>query len=300
MRCIFCKKDSASSKSVEHIMPESIGSKKRVLSRGVVCDKCNNYFARKIEEPVLSHPSIRNLRAWHQVPNKRGKFPSLLGHIGGTDIAVGFRRDRNGKPKLETERLRDTEHLSTELRAGLPNGFLFLIEMDPPKREMSRFLCKMALESVAETFASVEGGTEEVVDEVFFDNIRTYARYGNNYSEWPYFQRRIYPETTLMRHPETNEWIPIGFGFCWFMNKRRETLFVFCFYGIEFVINVGGPSIRGYEEWMEDHGNISPMVERLGCRLVTEGEGQLQKHYLHGDFDSRNGLAFDKLHGYCR
>jgi hypothetical protein len=243
---------------------------------------------------------MRNFRAWYQVPNKRRKFPSLRGHIGGTDIAIGLSRDRDGKLKVETERLRDSEHLKAELDTGLPNGLLFMIDMDPPKREMSRFLCKMALETVAETFASGKGGTETVVDSAFFDNIRTYARYGNNYSEWPYSQRRIYPENTLMRHPETNAWVQAGFGCCWFMNKRRETLFVFCFYGIEFVVNVGGPSIRGYEEWMEDHGNISPMVERLGCRLVTEGKGRSQTHYLHGDFNSRNGLAFDRLHGYCR
>ncbi|MES0489503.1 MAG: HNH endonuclease [Leptospirales bacterium] len=280
MRCIFCKKDSASSKSVEHIMPESIGSKKRVLPRGVVCDKCNNYFARKIEGPVLSHPSMRNLRAWYQVPNKRGKFPSLRGHIGGTDIGIGLRLDQEGKPKVETERSLDSKHLKVEFEAGLPNGFLFSIEMKPPIREMSRFLCKMALETVAETFASVDGGTEEVVDAEFYDNIRTYTRYGTNYTEWPYSQRRIYPEKTMMRHPETNEWVQVGFGCCWFMNKHRETLFVFCFYGIEFVINVGGPSIRGYEEWLEENGNISPMVERLGCQLVTKGEGRSQTHYL--------------------
>src|SRR4030095_7098021 len=122
MRCIFCKQDSSSSQSVEHIMPESIGSKKRVLPRGVVCDKCNNYFAREIEEPVLAHPSMRNFRAWYQVPNKRRKFPSLRGHIGGTDIAIGLSLDRDGKLKVETERLRDSEHLKAELDTGLPNG----------------------------------------------------------------------------------------------------------------------------------------------------------------------------------
>jgi hypothetical protein len=299
MRCIFCKQDSSSSRSVEHIMPESIGSKKRVLPRGVVCDKCNNYFAREIEEPVLSHPSMRNIRAWHQVPNKRGKLPSLRGHIGGTDVAVSFRRGRDAKLEMEPERLRDQEHVTAEWKAGLPNGFLFLIDMEPSKREMSRFLCKMALETVAETFMHDEGGTEKIVDESYFDNIRTYARYGNNFSEWPYSQRRIYPDTTLMRHPNTKKWVPVGFGCTLFMTKRLETLFAFCFYGTEFVLNVGGPSLRGYEEWLEDHGHISPMVERLGCRLVTEREGQSQRHYLHGDFNVRNGLAFDKLHGYC-
>lgn len=280
-------------------MPESIGSKKRVLPPGVVCDKCNNYFARKVEEPILAHPSMRNLRAWYQVPNKRGKYPSLKGHIAGADIAIGLRRDRDGKLQVDTERARDSQRLRDELNEGISPPLLFTIEMDPPKREMSRFLCKMALEAIAETYPSEKGSSEIVVDAEFYDNARTYARYGTNFPEWPYSQRRIFPEKTLMRHPDNDEWVQAGFGCCWFMNKRRETLFVFCFYGIEFVINVGGPSIRGYKEWLEDHGNISPMVERLGCSLVTEGEGRSQSHYLHGSFNASKGLKFDKTHGYC-
>ncbi|MDN2713711.1 HNH endonuclease [Janthinobacterium sp. SUN120] len=297
MHCIFCRSDSTLSKSLEHIMPESIGSKRRLLTLGVVCDQCNNYFARKVEEPILNHPSMRNIRAWHQIPNKKGRIPSLLGYIGGTDIAIGFRRGRDGKLEIEPERLRDKGRVSAEFEEGLPNGFLFPIEMNLPKREMSRFLCKMALETVAETFGKDD--VDKVIESKFFDNIRTYARYGNNFAEWPYSERRIYPETTLMRHPDTNDWVPVGFGCTVFTTKHLETLFVFCFYGTEFVINVGGPSIHGYDEWLMNHGHISPMVERLGCRLVTEGEGLLQRHFLHGNFEIRNGLEFDKLHGNC-
>lgn len=279
-------------------MPESIGSKKRVLSRGIVCDKCNNYFARKVEEPLLKHPSMRNVRAWYQVPNKRGKYPTLQGYIAGTDIGIGLFRDQEGKLQVESERARDAARLQAELDNSLLNPLLFKIEIDPPKREMSRFLCKMALETMAEIFSSSPGGTETIVDAEFYDNVRTYARYGTNFTEWPYSQRRIFPEKTLMRHRETNEWVQAGFGCGWFMNKQKETLFFFCFYGMEFVINVGGPSIRGYEEWLEEHNHISPMIERLGCYLIAEGEGQSQVHYLHGDFNSRNGLQFDKTHGY--
>lgn len=83
-----------------------------------------------------------------------------------------------------------------------------------------------------------------------------------------------------------------------FMSKYRETLFFFGFYGEEFVINVGGPSIRGYQEWLQDHKNISPMVERVGCYLTSEGDGPSQVHYLHGSFDRRKGLEFDRRHGY--
>jgi hypothetical protein len=172
-------------------MPESIGSKRRVLPPGVVCDKCNNYFAREVEEPVLNHPSMRNIRAWHQVPNKRRNVPSFHGNIDGTDIAVGFRRGRDGKLEIEPEKQRNQDLVAAEWKAGLPNGFIFVVDLDPPKREMSRFQCKMAMETVAELFAHNMGCTEALVDESHFGNIRTYVRHGNNFTEWPYSQRRI-------------------------------------------------------------------------------------------------------------
>lgn len=298
MRCIFCKQDSTTSRSVEHIMPESIGNKKRVLSPGVVCDQCNNYFARKVEEPVLNHPSMRNFRAWYQVPNKRGNYPWLHGNIAGTDIVVQLRFDKDGKLQIEPEQARNKSNVQTIISEGFKTPLLFKKEMDPPKREMSRFLCKMALETVAETFLMKSGGTEFIVDAEFYDNIRNYARYGTNYPEWTYSQRRIFPENTLMRHSETDEWVQAGFGCCWFLNKYRETLFGFLFYGIEFVINVGGPSIQGYKEWLEDHNNISPLVERCGCYLTFEGEGKSRLYYLHGDFTIDKGLEFDRSNGY--
>jgi hypothetical protein len=278
-------------------MPESIGSKKRVLPAGVVCDKCNNYFARKVEHPVLNHPWMRNLRAWQQVPNKKGTFPSMVGHVAGTDVPINMRRGRDGKPQFETEKQRDSQTLAQAIAGGFEQPLIFTIEDDPPQREMSRFLCKMALETVAELFCAGPRGTEQLVDETYFDSIRTFARYGSNFKKWPYSQRRVFPHDTLMRHPETNEWVQAGFGCGLFMNKRHETFFAFCLYGIEFVINVGGPSITGYQEWLKDHNGISPIVERLGCHLITEGEGSSQTHYLHGSFNAIKGVDFDRIHG---
>jgi hypothetical protein len=272
-------------------MPESIGSKKRVLQPGIVCDRCNNYFAIKIEQPILSHPSMRNLRAWYQVPNKRGKYPSVLGHITGTEIKIGLGLGPDGLLRVEPERARDREHLDSVMGSGLAGNLatplLFKFEMDPPKREMSRFLCKMALETIAETFSLKAVGTEELVDEPFFDDVRSFARYGNNYPEWPYSQRRIFPEETVMRHSKTNEWVQVGFGCRWFMNGHKETLFAFCFYGVEFVINIGGPSITGYLEWLIEHDNISPVVEGVGFRILTEGEGQSKRYFLHKESDTK-------------
>lgn len=70
-----------------------------------------------------------------------------------------------------------------------------------------------------------------------------------------------------MRHAETNEWVQAGFDYTTFMNRQYETLFVFLLYGFEFVINIGGPSIKCYKEWLIENNGVSPIIERYGCWL---------------------------------
>lgn len=143
-------------------------------------------------------------------------------------------------------------------------------------------------------FLKAPSKQDELIDEQFFDDIRNFARYGDNYPEWPYSQRRIYPEATLMRHSETNRWVQAGFGCCWFMTGRMETLFVFCFYGIEFVINLGGPSIAGFQIWLRETNGISPIVEGIGLTLLTRKENGRTVHYLGGAQNRKNRLVFAK------
>lgn len=75
MRCIFCKVESGNALSVEHIIPESLGNTEHILARGMVCDGCNQYFARKVERPLLESGMFRLIRADRQVMSKRGKIP---------------------------------------------------------------------------------------------------------------------------------------------------------------------------------------------------------------------------------
>jgi HNH endonuclease len=297
VRCIFCKQDSSDSRSVEHIMPESIGSRRRVLPRGVVCDKCNNYFARKVEQPILNHHWMRNLRAWHRVPSKKGKFPSLLGHIAGSDIQVNMRLGETGSIQLGAERRGEAVALADAMQGNFQTPLIFTIEDVVPQREMSRFLAKMTLEACAEIFVRDVHLLEEMMAQPFYDSIRNFARYGTGPHIWPFSQRTIFPADTLMQDPATNEWVTAGFGCTLFMTRRSETFFAFVMYGVEFVINVGGPSTTGYGEWLAEHNVISPLVERLGCRHVIRGEGKDRKHYLEGSFEGMKGFEFDKQHG---
>ena len=60
---------------MEHIVPESLGNTDHVLPRGMVCDGCNQYFALKIEKPVLDSGIFRLLRSRMEVPNKKNRIP---------------------------------------------------------------------------------------------------------------------------------------------------------------------------------------------------------------------------------
>ena len=74
MICIFCHKDSSSSTSEEHIIPESLGNKEHYLPKGYVCDECNHYFAIKIEKELLSQPYFVSLRFRNEILTKKGKL----------------------------------------------------------------------------------------------------------------------------------------------------------------------------------------------------------------------------------
>src|ERR1700709_800745 len=77
MRCLFCERDSTGSRSVEHILPESLGNTTLTLKPGVVCDKCNNYFSRDVKRPFLEAPVIAALRLHPSIPSKRARVPPL-------------------------------------------------------------------------------------------------------------------------------------------------------------------------------------------------------------------------------
>ncbi len=244
MRCLFCKAPSHNAKSVEHIIPESLGNGRHVLPRGAICDSCNNYFSREVEGPLLSHRSFRNSRAWYREPSKKGRMPSLVGTHLGSDIEIGLRVSTDGDFTIgpygiTAEKRSDKERLLTNIAADAPYsgpGFGFLLQEDPPQRGMSRFLAKMALETVYQRMSEERELIERLIDSPHHDRIRHWARRGDNCESWPFYQRRIYPKDTLMRHPLTKEWVRVGFMHDLLLTRRPETFFAFGVFGVEYVL----------------------------------------------------------------
>jgi len=162
------------------------------------------------------------------------------------------------------------------------NVLVFPMEVRPPAKEMSRFLAKMAFEALFERFSMSVGDGEayEILSTEHYDRIRKWARYGHNFDEWPYHYRAYFPEETLMKHPETKNWVQFGFGYDLLLTDVPETYFVFSFHGHEFAINVGGPALKGYEEWLTQNNQVSFLVEKKGSFVQTVVEDGKEKHFL--------------------
>ncbi|MGB3479862.1 MAG: HNH endonuclease [bacterium] len=75
--CIFCRKTNVPFTSVEHIFPESIGNKKLILPKGVVCDICNNGILSKLDKVILDFEPVAFLKHFYAIPSKTGRVPDV-------------------------------------------------------------------------------------------------------------------------------------------------------------------------------------------------------------------------------
>ena len=268
MRCLFCKQDSSSAKSIEHIVPESLGNKTFILPRGYVCDKCNNYFAREVEKPFLNQFDMRLLRFEQAIPNKKNKIPSIPGIILSSPVTV--RKDIIGgeivtgiemPPELFTDIVNKQENTVLVLPALLDDT------LPPQSPIVSRFLAKIALEALAARLKDSDGWLDYLIDDCQLDLIRNHARIGQP-KIWPCNIRRIYSTDTHWQIEGEDSQVIYECDFL-FPNVveddlkedyiQSEIYFIIALWGIEFAINLGGPEISGYEQWLSDHNDISPL-----------------------------------------
>jgi hypothetical protein len=194
MNCIFCKADSSESRSVEHVIPESLGNIEHVLKPGVVCDSCNNYFASKVEGPLLSDPYFRYQCSQADIASKKGRPARVRGlhpqsrsvievvrNLDGSGISVGAAFEKDENRWVETVLRSDGGRIYVP-RPSAPDVML-----------MSRFLAKVAVECLALKLIDSDGGLDAVLSEPALDNMRNYARRGPSTPIWPFHARALYP-----------------------------------------------------------------------------------------------------------
>jgi len=259
MRCIFCKCDSAASRSVEHIIPEALENIEHVLPRGVVCDTCNNYFARKVEGPLLQTLWFRHARARQVIANKRGLMPPMSAVIPGARLGVNLWLDEAGL-SLSALNERDEGVLYSALVSGRAKSLYIPIVDKIEEPLMSRFLAKVAIEILAHRLMNVEGWEEPLIDDPQLEPLRRFARIGDKPTSWPFSRRRIYGEDDVQTDGDNGYQVLHEFDLLY--TETRELYAVLCIFGEEFSINYGGPEIDGYERWLKNNEGRSPLYLR--------------------------------------
>lgn len=257
MRCIFCKQDSSTSRTTEHIIPESLGNRDHVLPPGVVCDRCNNYFARKIEGPLLDSGYFRQLRFRNVVFNKEGRVPTIKALYLPGRVLVEIMRDEKGKsiyPSKEADMSRFIKSISTHETGTL-------IVPQPPLSEeqlVSRFLGKVAMETLALIALEIPNGLSEITDKPELDELRNYVRGYSPLRDWSFHVRHIYPEDKVFYEEGYGE-CEILHSFKLLYTECQELYLVLVIFGVEYCINMGGSEIEGYLEWLKQHSFESPL-----------------------------------------
>jgi len=138
--CVFCLCEKEDQRSVEHIIPESLGGRDwAVLPNDTVCDSCNHYFGAKIESKVLQDYPFNVLRLFSGVRTKKKKW-AALNHPIGKLKASPYDRIIGLDPSDD-----ETEH---RLLTGNRTQFRIIAETENPLL-MCRFLLKVSLECVA-------------------------------------------------------------------------------------------------------------------------------------------------------
>lgn len=253
MRCIFCQRPSAGSRSIEHIVPESLGNTLYTLPAGIVCDACNNYSARKVEAPFLNSGAVQSLRAMQAVPKKNGRLVGLDGALlPGHQATVYFPSGR--MPILYVP----SGDALRELIGGSVTDFVFPTRPGPPDDHVtSRMLAKMALEALAHK--GIESNLSmDFLHDHQFDPLRRHAKIGTPSEKWPHSIRRIYDSNTGRVEP-TGEIIQRVHEFIILWTEHSEMFFVVALFGLEFAINMGEPDISGYERWLRQNNGGSPL-----------------------------------------
>lgn len=264
-RCIFCEKDSSSSKSVEHIIPESLGGKKHTLPPGIVCDKCNNYFAREIEKPFLEHSSIKALRFHEGLKSKKGIIPPMQA-ILNRNHEVTLWRDNKGE---------FVGHIDVDpdafksIMADKEGTVIFPAFQDSTSLTegpiLSRFLGKVAIEGFVHKILespTKKNTTEKLLSEFIqndsFTPLKSHVRRGV-FQQWPCNVRRIYDTKKSWSDTITGESYQVMNEFDFLITDKSECYFILALFGMEYAINIGGPSIEGYLDWLKEHNQESPL-----------------------------------------
>jgi hypothetical protein len=224
-----------------------------VLPRGIVCDGCNNYFSREVERPFLEAPAVKALRFHQLLESRKKRIPPINGIISSGISATVMRDYKTGNLSV------DVPVEFFEKLTAMERGVLVLpLSATPPSDSViSRFLAKIALESMALRLCKFPEGIDYLADDSQFDPIREHARRGKHQT-WPVHTRRIYAADAAITGEQSDRKQMVH-EFDFLMTDQNELYHVIAIFGLEMTINIGGPDMDGYIEWLNKNCGASPL-----------------------------------------
>lgn len=182
--CIYCR-GAGPFTTIEHVVPESLGNDELLL-KGCVCDQCQAYFGKEIEQYVLAKTPIAVWRTLLGIRTKNGRPPSVditqPNRVKGTLTDIHERHDNIGftaHPDGTTSVEIDDDSIVRELLDR--SKCQFNLVLSPKKLSMlGRFLGKVGIGILAVS-------ERQRAYDLKFDGIRNYARFGSSNEIWPIF-----------------------------------------------------------------------------------------------------------------
>jgi len=183
-------------------------------------------------------------------------MPTIPGILLPGTIPIEMSLNEYGKGFLPT-REKDISKLINTLKTTRKGEMIFPAPEKPNDYFMSRFLAKVGLEILASRVLEIPNGLDDIINKSELDNLRNYARFGNPFKLWPFNYRIIYPENKLFT--DGNQKFEILHEYNLLYTEFFELYSVVVIFGIEYVINMGEPTLEGYMEWLNKNGGKSPL-----------------------------------------
>lgn len=260
MKCIFCKSESSTSKSREHIIPESLGNQYYILDKGIVCDSCNNYFSIKIEKPLLEMNFFKQVRHKSNIVSKKGNIPPDKGFMLNPEASIRFHKN-----KYLDERIEIDDPKAREILKKRKSVNTFNVVFAPPNEGnviISKFLGKVGIEMLAFYSQYYKTPLDEAVNGIHFEEIKRYIRTGNKNEYWPYKSRFLYHPEAGIHNPTEDQYYTIIAQPELINSESGDIFFQILICGGEFTIDLINPNTTYYSEWLGKNANRSMSLEK--------------------------------------
>ena len=88
--------------------------------------------------------------------------------------------------------------------------------------------------------------------------LRDFVRWDRGDRHWPISMRRIYPGDCKFRDGDGAPFQALN-EFDILTTSDSEYFVILAIFGVEYAMNLGGPELEGFEKWLAQNGNKSPL-----------------------------------------